>query len=204
MTEIDPTIADFGKTIANRYVVTANKVCAVAECPDPKAVRDWCGKHYQRWRKYGDPEYTQRPLWGAPVETRFFAKVDAAGVCWEWTGAADGDGYGHFEHKKAHRWCWEHLVAPIAAGLELDHLCRNPACVNPDHLEPVTPQVNTLRSGSLTAIHARKTHCPQGHPYSGANLRYGFRANGRRFRQCRACMRIRDAKKTARELETTP
>lgn len=96
---------------------------------------------------------------------RFWSKVDASGDCWEWT-AGKVRGYGHFTLTRphqmmlAHRFAWELLVGPIPEGLTLDHLCRNPVCVNPDHLEPVTLQENTRRAYRL------RHHCKQGHRYT--------------------------------------
>lgn len=118
------------------------------------------------------------------VEERFWAKVDAEGICWEWTAARNNKGYGVFAvHRKnglAHRFAYQTLVGPVSDGLELDHLCRNKTCVNPDHLEPVTCRVNNLRAGGVSGLNSRKTHCPQGHAYD--------RANGRR-RTCSTCRR---------------
>jgi hypothetical protein len=109
----------------------------------------------------------------APIDERFFAKVDAHGVCWEWTAATAKNGYGVFNRGAgagtalAHRWCYEFLVGPIPDGLQLDHVCRNRRCVNPDHLEPVSQRENLLRGYSRMAQNARKTCCPQCHgPYS--------------------------------------
>ena len=79
---------------------------------------------------------------GLPEDVRFFAKIDASGVCWQWTGARDPNGYGLFRGnvritRRAHRFGYELLVGPIPDGLTLDHLCRNRGCVDPDHLEVV-------------------------------------------------------------------
>ena len=114
--------------------------------------------------------------------------------CIEWIASLNGVGYGQFYlgpglgNCGAHRWSYEHHVGPIADGLELDHLCRNRACVNPEHLEPVTHRVNALRGAGVGAIAASKTHCPWGHPYSGPNL-YIYPTSG--YRGCRACRKRR-------------
>ena len=111
--------------------------------------------------------------------------------CWEWTGATDTSGYGRYRyggrHEPTHRLLWKLTVADVAGDLELDHLCRNRVCCNPDHLEPVSRRENTLRGEGPTAVLARKTHCKRGHPLSGANL-YTY-PNGKRL--CRECERMR-------------
>ncbi|MFE6683954.1 HNH endonuclease signature motif containing protein [Streptomyces sp. NPDC057729] len=113
----------------------------------------------------------------------------APGRCWTWTAGLNNRGYGGFKANGAvigaHRWSYEQLLGEIPAGLELDHLCRNRACVRPDHTEPVTHRVNTLRSTAPTARNARATHCPHGHPYNDANT-YRTPAG---YRRCRACRR---------------
>ena len=127
---------------------------------------------------------------------RFWSKVDKGPECWTWT-AATANGYGAFylgrsnkrvELMGAHRWSYLINVGPIPDGLVLDHLCRNPRCVNPEHLEPVTPQVNAERGlwGDL------KTHCPAGHPYDDANT------SRRPTRRSRECIKCRSAQAEAR------
>ena len=85
----------------------------------------------------------------------------------------------------AHRFAWELLHGSVPEGLVLDHLCRNRACVNPYHLEPVAQRENLLRGDTLQAVNAAKRTCPQGHVYAGGNLR--VTPTGRRV--CRTCHR---------------
>lgn len=112
--------------------------------------------------------------------TKMLVTVDG---CWEWEGRVNEKGYAMYDVPgravKAHRYTYELLVGPIPEGLELDHLCRVRACVNPAHLEPVTHQEN-MRRGA----HALKTHCPHGHTYTGENLRVRSHDNGRSCRTC--------------------
>lgn len=132
---------------------------------------------------------------------RFWARVDKRSEqpCWRWTASLSSDGYGRaqFDGVKtlAHRFAYGLLVGPIPEGLVIDHLCRNRACVNPAHMEPVTAVENNRR-GRLA-----KTHCLRGHPLSGPNL---VMYSGARC--CRVCVRLRGrraeaAKRLRREQE---
>lgn len=111
--------------------------------------------------------------------------------CWEWQSDIDANGYGRVtvEGKTAyaHRVSYTTWAGPIPPGLVVDHVCRVRHCINPAHLEAVTNTVNTLRGTSPIAKNARKTHCPQGHPYTGSNLRVN-----RNRRYCVACQNERN------------
>lgn len=108
-------------------------------------------------------------------------RIDFSGDCWEWKGWVDRDGYGRRGWNRAHRFIYERLVGPVPQGHDLDHLCRNRLCVNPDHMEPVTHQENCRRS-----FPAKKTHCRNGHLYDAKNTYVA--ADGARF--CRICNSI--------------
>lgn len=116
----------------------------------------------------------------------FWAKVQFTGFCWLWTGSSR-DGYGQVKRfrrlHQAHRFAYELLVGQIPDGLELDHLCRIRACVNPDHLDPVTHPENYWRS---PIVCGQRDRCPRGHLYSGDNL-YVLPGSGGRV--CRECTR---------------
>lgn len=115
-----------------------------------------------------------------------YSKVNKTATCWNWTGGKS-KGYGMLrwngKMKPAPRVIFELERHPIPNNLFCDHLCRNRACVNPDHIEIVSNKVNILRGISQSAINARKTHCKNGHPFGGANLH--ILPNGNR--RCRAC-----------------
>ena len=132
----------------------------------------------------------------------FLAYVRKTESCWIWEGSIGTRGYGQITWKidgrrpKAHRVSYQLFVGPIQAGFVLDHLCWNTSCVNPVHLEPVTPHENIVVRGrtSMSAIHARKTHCVHGHAFSGDNLRF---RRGTKHRICQTCRRA-DAVKRRR------
>lgn len=123
-----------------------------------------------------------------PTEKRFFSYVfkNPDTKCWEWLNAANTQGYGRFYYgnftEKAHRFSYELKYGKITDGLQIDHLCRNRMCVNPDHLESVTLNVNVMRGMGVCAQNARKNHCPYGHEYSKIKVESG------KFRRiCRIC-----------------
>lgn len=116
--------------------------------------------------------------------------------CWKWTGVMHSEGYGKIGRKYAHRVFYERLRGPIPEGLQIDHLCRNRACVNPDHLEAVTQEINLLRGNSPAAIAARKTHCIRGHELIPENI---YLRKDCPSRMCNECRRIRARLRYARK-----
>lgn len=127
---------------------------------------------------------------------RFWAKVDVQiDGCWRWMAGQERGGYGRIRvagkgspNTVAHRFAYERLIALVPKGLQLDHLCRNRLCVNPEHLEPVTARENTLRGQTSAARNAAKTHCPLGHEYNKTNTYFVKR---RRIRMCRVCGKLK-------------
>jgi len=119
----------------------------------------------------------------------FWKHVKTEGKCLVWFGAKV-DGYGKLrrgsEYYLAHRYHWESVKGPVPEGLELDHLCRNRACVNLEHLEPVTGQVNTIRGVGPTAVNFWKTECIHGHAFTEENV-WVSPSSGRW--KCRTCMK---------------
>lgn len=117
--------------------------------------------------------------------------------CWNWPWHKNDDGYGRLRvgtrKLMAHRVVYERLRGPIPIGLQTDHLCRNPKCCNPDHLELVRPEVNVARSSAPNVINAVKTHCRHGHILDAANtaLRPNIRKDGLPQRACRRCAMLR-------------
>ncbi len=140
-----------------------------------------------------------------PIEVRFEEHVDRTGKepstfwdgtisspCWKWIGARHPAGYGIIRHagtgrlQLAHRFAYEANIGPIPEGLEIDHKCRNPECTNPEHLEPVTHQINCLRGNAPAAIAHRKGECTRGHKMTPENV-YRVMVAGSPILRCKIC-----------------
>lgn len=140
----------------------------------------------------------------APLDERIHKlSVPTDTGCWEWAAAISNSGYGVLTLAKprrnafAHRVSYEAFTGPIPDGMQVDHLCRNRICVNPEHLEAVSPRTNVLRGNTVAAAQASKVSCDHGHEFTPENTyvtRWGRR-------QCRACNRARSASYRARKAE---
>lgn len=159
--------------------------CVVDGCDRPMKSNGVCGTHYWRLRRGKDLLAPVRIHVRGTLEERLWAQIDKTESCWNWTGKqVSADGYGRIalggrgsKRVAAHRVAYEFLVGPIPDGLEMDHLCRNRACCNPAHLEPVTLQENQRRRV------AAMTHCKWGHSLEDAMSPPSLRGG----RRCRVC-----------------
>lgn len=184
--------------------------CSVPSCDRPVRTKGWCNAHYMRWWHTGDVD-AERPLATkdrTPAE-RFEQFVGAAELdgCILWQGSIGRTGYGYFtvngRSKVAHRFAYESTHGSLPEGQQLDHLChtrdrecrggvtcRHRRCVNPAHLEPVTPKENNNRGRAAELARERRESsdtCAQGHPYTPENTGRSTRG----YRYCRECNRLR-------------
>ncbi len=128
-----------------------------------------------------------------PAGDRFWSKVDKSpNGCWLWVGSLSSAGYGTFNlgrrgdgYALAHRYSYESVRGNVPDGLVLDHLCRNRACVNPDHMEPVTNRENILRGQAPSALVHHSGRCARGHERTEENTYWHKSGTGWNCRQCR-------------------
>jgi hypothetical protein len=131
-------------------------------------------------------------LAGLKPQTVALIEPEPNSGCWLWTGAIARGGLARAHGRGVYKRTYELVNGPVPAGLDLDHLCRVPSCVNPAHLEAVTHHVNLMRGVGACAQNARKTHCKRGHPLTPENLvpRKIPRGGKRTPRSCRICARL--------------
>ncbi|MEU1497334.1 HNH endonuclease signature motif containing protein [Streptomyces sp. NPDC005732] len=213
------TLSDRPETTMTDRNRSRTIVCASCGTTAANRGYGYCNNCYARWLRWGrpvdgpppprvrKPRPKAAPRKPADPEARFWSKVAKTDDCWLWKAGTHRNGYGLFSVGKkviyAHRFAYELLVGAIPGGLVLDHECHNRAadcaggdgcphrrCVNPAHLKAATLRENSLSGKSAWAVNARKTHCPQGHPYSEANTIVN-RVGQRSVRVCRSCMTAR-------------
>lgn len=121
---------------------------------------------------------------GLMTYAQFLTKLDRTTECWLWTGFKVTHGYGGLMHEgvmmSAHRWSYQYHLGPIAKGMHIHHKCRVKHCVNPDHLEMLTPLAHAKHNPP-----AKKTHCLRGHPLT--EFYKSIRPDGTYSRRCKVC-----------------
>ncbi len=119
---------------------------------------------------------------------RFWSKIIKTGNCWDWLAYKDFNGYGRFGFNgkvvRSHQFSYILHKGEIPDGMVIDHLCRNKACCNPEHLEVVS-QAENMQRGKIRSFHRNKTQCPKGHEYNKENTYYGKN----NVRWCKSCLR---------------
>jgi len=160
--------------------MSKNSTCIIEEFNRPPKGLGWCGTHYEYNRINGFPIPKEKQS----LEERFLSKVQKTDTCWLWTASQAQTGYGQFYYNyknyKAHRFSYEFYKGAIPEGLYIDHLCHIALCVNPEHLEAVTPLVNAQRG-----YKALRKYCLHGHEFTEENTY--IRKQGSRM--CRTCIR---------------
>lgn len=135
--------------VAKARIVQCSAVLDGEQCQRDHYANGYCGMHDSQMKRRGRitnllPTAGREHI-GLPSIERFALRVQPGGDdgnCWVWTGNLDDEGYGHFSDQKknqyAHRWAWEHLVGELKDGIQLDHICKNPPCARPSHLQTLT------------------------------------------------------------------
>jgi len=130
--------------------------------------------------------------WSTAEFTALVAQGDGTG-CWLWLGRRHSKGYGWYRGRHyAHRVSYMLHVGPIPAGHVVRQRCSNRLCVNPQHLETVTPREALMRGNSFQGVNDRKTRCVHGHPLVEANI---YRPPGTTWRRCKECRRATDRRR---------
>lgn len=176
--------------------------CSVLDCLKPRrnGTSPYCEMHYSRVKRHGSPDAVHKDH--RPFADRWRDHIKVIDDCWVWQGGTSR-GYGITSEGRGqvflvHRAVYMLSVGEIPDELELDHLCRNRACCNPDHLEAVTHARNVER-GEAGIANSSKTHCVHGHEFTPENtIRRGS------ARQCRECARTASREAMRAKRGTSP
>jgi hypothetical protein len=141
-------------------------MCVRCDAPVYIVKSQMCKRCYMALWRAKNYKYSTRVMPSA--YERFIAKVEKTESCWHWTASKNAKGYGAFDKTMAHRFSYEHYKRPIPPGWQIDHLCKNTSCVNPDHLEAVTMEENLRRQHGERYMN---TICIRGHVKSWVNGR---------------------------------
>ena len=142
------------------FTLFKRDVCSIEGCSRLAKGYGWCNTHYQRWKRHGDPIKAEYEIFSTPEET-FEARTEWQGECLLWTGSKNEDGYGRIYYNGSpvgvHRYAWETANGPIPNGMEVNHKCWTPNCVNAKHLELATRRQNTAyrrgaNAGSFSGV----------------------------------------------------
>lgn len=167
----------------------AKRICSIPDCGGTHEAFGYCRHHYKKFRHYGDPlAASNQPA----KEHHYWDLIEYGPNCWTWRGGIGGS-YGSYAKIPAHRLAYQLAYGPIPEGLEIHHKCKNKMCVNPAHLEALTPKEHAHvepRNPLGGAVNPPKTHCLRGHPYDEENTMWHKQG----YRVCRACRAVRESK----------
>jgi hypothetical protein len=172
--------------------------CSIDNCLRPRKSRGWCSTHYQRWIRTGSVTTVRgNPITAQPIRERILNRTsqNPETGCWDWRGHLSSSGYGTIRYRDrdqyVHRLMYELTHGAIPAGLHIDHLCRNPPCCNPRHLEPVTVRENARRGAKCLNFGV----CLNGHVVAEV----GTYESPRGKRGCRGCLRSAQERRKAKD-----
>ena len=184
---------------------TRNRTCSVEDCGRSVAANGWCDLHYKRVRRNGHTELRVKQTLADYMAERTRVSGPSPerpglGPCHVWTGTKFLTGYGavglRTHHKAlAHGMAYTLARGEIPDGSVIDHLCRNRACVNPEHLEVVSNEENLRRGKGYRLRNGMDSACLHGHEYTPENTY--INPNDPQDIRCRTCSRIRDRKRAS-------
>lgn len=170
-----------------RYHERKDELIAIRNTPENKEKRKAWNREYNKRKRSEEMKFDRKKV---TLKLLALAKVDWVDGCWQWQGVLDNHGYGLLSvsglNRLAHRLSYLIFKGEIGSQLQIDHLCRNRKCINPEHLDAVLQSENLRRGFGLPGVNSRKQRCPSGHAYSHENT-YVYPKSG--HRRCMTCQR---------------